>query len=180
MNLSAVGNSTNVSVDASSIAYLSCEMALYLRPVEDLNWLKNGVLITSADKYNISYSYGSGKGQFGGSESGASRLSTLAISDLHLIDSGIYTCSINNTGEAVDIQLDVVLGMSTNTVNIIMVYFMSLSEHFRKSWSYTLCSCTIHSYNCQRKRSGISRHPPWIPPYQNILNMSFQSIDTYI
>lgn len=92
------------------MAELTCEMSLYLRPDEDLQWFKDGELINGTERHNISYSYVSGKGQSGGRTTGPSRLTKLTISEPQLADSGVYTCAIRGTDQSEDIQLTIVQG----------------------------------------------------------------------
>ena len=94
-------NATDVS--------LSCEMSLYLRPDEDLQWFRGEQLITASnDRYTVSYTNGTDDmGQFGGESPGPSRVSTLIISEPQTSDSGTYTCAIRNTEHSQDIQLTV-------------------------------------------------------------------------
>ena len=85
-------------------------MSLYLRPDGDLQWFRDGELINATDvvRYAVSYSIGSGVGQFGGAVPQRSRVSTLRITEPQLSDSGTYTCAIRNTSHSQDIQLTVV------------------------------------------------------------------------
>ena len=111
VGLRVVGNQTNRLVhNESSVAELTCEMTLYLRPDEDLQWFKDGELINGTERHTISYSYGSGQGQSGGRTTGPSRLTTLNISEPQLADSGIYTCAIRDTDQSEDIQITIVQG----------------------------------------------------------------------
>ena len=88
---------------------MSCEMSLYLRPDEDLQWFKGGQLITGhSERLSIQFSDGTGPGQFGGDTVGQSRVSILVISQPQTSDSGTYTCAIRNTEHLQDIQLTVV------------------------------------------------------------------------
>ena len=100
-------NQVSVFDNATEVS-LSCEMFLYLRPDEDLQWFRGGQLITSGSgRHSITYTDGSGLGQFGGDELGSSRVSTLVISQLQTSDSGTYTCAIRNTQHSQDLQLTV-------------------------------------------------------------------------
>ena len=112
VDLQVVGNLSSITLynDTAEIA-LSCEMSLYLRPDEDLQWFENGELInatTEMENYTISYSYGSESGQFGGAGVGLSRVSTLVISQPS--DSATYTCAIRNTQLSHDINITVKTG----------------------------------------------------------------------
>ena len=88
---------------------MSCEMSLYLRPDEDLQWFRGGELIAgNSERLSIQFSDGTAQGQFGGHTLGQSRVSTLVISQPQTSDSGTYTCAIRNTEHSQDIQLTVV------------------------------------------------------------------------
>ena len=100
MEVSSFDNVTQVS--------LSCEMSLYLRPEEDLQWFRGGQLIAGdSGRLSLTYSAGTAQGQFGGDKVGLSRVSTLVISQPQTSDSGTYTCTIRNTSHSQDIQLTV-------------------------------------------------------------------------
>jgi hypothetical protein len=86
---------------------LSCEMSLYLRPDENLQWFRGGQQIINTDRHTITYTNGTGMGQFGEDTVGSSRISTLVISEPRLSDSGTYTCAIINTEHSQDIELTV-------------------------------------------------------------------------
>ena len=91
-------NVTNIS--------LSCEMSLYIHPDEQLQWFKGGqLIITDTERHSIAYTDGTKLGQFGGTRSGPSRVSTLVISEPQLSDTSTYTCAITNTEHSQDIQL---------------------------------------------------------------------------
>ena len=97
--VSTFDNTTQVS--------LSCEMSLYLRPDEDLQWFRDDQLISTSGRHSVSYTDGSGMGQIGGDTIGSSRVSTLVISQPETSDSGTYTCAIRNTQHSQNIQLAV-------------------------------------------------------------------------
>ena len=97
--VSTFNNATQVS--------LSCEMSLYLRPDEDLQWFRDDQLISTSGRHSISYTDGSGMGQIGGNAITSSRVSTLVISQPETSDSGTYTCAMRNTQHSQDIQLAV-------------------------------------------------------------------------
>ena len=100
MEVSSFDNVTQVS--------LSCEMSLYLRPEEDLQWFRGEQLIVGdSGRLSLTYSAGTAQGQFGGDTVGLSRVSTLVISQPQTSDSGTYTCTIRNTPHSQDIQLTV-------------------------------------------------------------------------
>ena len=87
---------------------LSCEMSLYLRPEEDLQWFRGGQLIAGdSGRLSLTYSAGTAQGQFGGDTVGLSQVSTLVISQPQTSDSGTYRCTIRNTSHSQDIQLTV-------------------------------------------------------------------------
>ena len=92
-------NVTNVS--------LCCEMSLYLRPDENLQWFRGGQQIMNTDRHTITYTDGTGIGHFGEDTVGSSRISTLVISEPRLSDSGTYTCAIINTEHSQDIELTI-------------------------------------------------------------------------
>ena len=94
-------NATNMS--------MSCEMSLYLRPDEDLQWFRGEEMISGdSERYTITYTDGTPMmGQFGGDSVGPSRLSTLVISQPQMSDSDRYTCAILNTDHRVEMQLTV-------------------------------------------------------------------------
>ena len=105
----------NLTVDVSEVhtfnnateIELSCEMSLYLRPDEDLQWFKNGELIVSGNnRYTITYTNGNRNlGQFGGESIGLTRVSRLVVSEPQLSDSGVYTCNIRDTNQWQSISL---------------------------------------------------------------------------
>ena len=97
-----------VIFDNATSVSLSCEMSLYLRPDEDLQWFRGGQLISNTnERYTITYSDGTEKGQFGNHTVGNSRVSSLVISQPQPSDSATYTCAIRNTEHSQDIQLTV-------------------------------------------------------------------------
>ena len=107
MNLGAYDSDISTFDNATGVS-LSCEMSLYLRPDEDLQWFRDGQSITSGSgRHSITYTDGSGEGQFGGNAIGSSRISTLVISQPQTTDSGTYTCAIRNTQHSQDIELAV-------------------------------------------------------------------------
>ena len=104
-----------VTYDNETQVELKCEMSLYLRPDDHLQWFRGGQLIASGtERYTITYSNGTSEppGQFGESTVGPSRVSTLTISEPQLADSGTYTCAIIDTDQAEDFQLTVQKGKS--------------------------------------------------------------------
>ena len=97
-----------VIFDNATSVSLSCEMSLYLRPDEDLQWFRGGQLISDTnERYTITYTDGTEEGQFGSDTIGNSRVSTLVISQPQPSDSANYTCAIRNTEQSQDIQLTV-------------------------------------------------------------------------
>ena len=106
---SAVNLTTNeqeiTTFDDEADVSLSCEMSLYLRPDEHLQWFRGEQLIMNSNRHTIIYSNGTGMGQFGGSVVGPSRVSTLIISEPELSDSGTYTCAIRDTEHSQDTGL---------------------------------------------------------------------------
>ena len=61
----------------------------------------------NTERHTITYTDGTGRGQFGEDDIGSSRVSTLVISGPKLSDSGTYTCAIINTEHLQDIELAV-------------------------------------------------------------------------
>ena len=92
--------------DNATEVELSCEMSLYLRPDEDLQWFKDGELIVTENRYDITYTDGSrNRGQFGGIALGLTRVSTLIISEPQQSDSATYNCAIQGTNQSQNIKL---------------------------------------------------------------------------
>ena len=107
MELASIETEISTFDNATGVS-LSCEMSLYLRPDEDLQWFRDGQSITSGSgRHSITYTDGSGEGQFGGDAIGSSRISTLVISQPQTTDSGTYTCAIRNTQHSQGIELAV-------------------------------------------------------------------------
>ena len=91
---------------------LGCEMTLYIRADEDLQWFRGSEMIASGtDRYTISYRNGSARAaQKGGDTFIPGRVSVLTISNPQLSDSGTYTCRLLGTEQSVDVQLSVERG----------------------------------------------------------------------
>ena len=107
MKLSAENLEVLTFDNATEVA-LSCEVSLYLHPDEDLQWFRGEQQIASdAAKHTITYTDGSGQGQFGENAIGTSRVSTLVISQPQMTDSATYTCAIRNTDQSHEIELTV-------------------------------------------------------------------------
>ena len=103
-------NVSNVTAyNSDSSVELECEMTLYVRADEDLQWFRGSEMIASRnDRYTISYRNGlTGAAQNGGNVTVPGRVSVLTISNPQLSDSGTYTCRILGTEQSTDVQLNV-------------------------------------------------------------------------
>ncbi len=113
MNL-ATNASTQVTVnDSENEVQLSCEMTLFIREDEDLQWFKDDLLIRSGtDRYTVTYKDGTpSASQKGGTRFVSGRVAVLTISNPVEDDSGQYTCALRGTEESIDFQLSVLPGM---------------------------------------------------------------------
>ena len=88
---------------------LECEMTLYIRPDEDLQWFRGSeMIVNGTNRYTISYRNGlAGAAQKGENVTIPGRVSVLTISNPQLSDSGTYNCRILGTEQSADIQLTV-------------------------------------------------------------------------
>ena len=88
---------------------LECEMTLFIRADQDLQWFRGSEMIASGtNRYTISYRNGSVRAaQNGGDTLIPGRVSVLTISNPQLSDSGTYSCRILGTEQSVDVQLSV-------------------------------------------------------------------------
>ena len=111
MNLQAIGSSVTARSNDSEVE-LRCEMTLYIRADEDLQWFNGSVMITSGtNRHTVSYRNGTaGAAQNGGTATIPGRVSVLTISNPQQSDSGTYSCRILGTKQSVDIQLNVQQG----------------------------------------------------------------------
>ena len=103
-------NVSNVTAHVSdSEVELECEMTLYIRADEDLQWFRGSEMIASGtNRYTVSYRNGlPGAAQNGGNVTIPGRISALTISSPQLSDSGTYTCRILGTEQSADVQLSV-------------------------------------------------------------------------
>ena len=93
-------------MDNASFVELSCDMSAYIRPDDQLQWFRDGEMITSGqDRRQITFMDGAGRGQFGGLTTQSSRVLVLTISNPILSDTGTYNCRVIGTTESVDIAL---------------------------------------------------------------------------
>ncbi len=102
---------TRVAVnDTESEVQLSCEMTLFIRVDEHLQWFKDGKLITSGtDRYTVTYRDGTpSASQKGGIQLLPGRVTVLTISNAEEDDSGTYTCAVAGTDQSIDFQFIVV------------------------------------------------------------------------
>ena len=103
-------NTTIAVKDSASEVELSCEMTLFIREDEDMQWFKEGQKITNGtNRHTITYRNGGDPlaAQNGGLDLIPGRVSVLAISNPVVEDSGPYTCALAGTDESVNIQLAV-------------------------------------------------------------------------
>ena len=100
---------TNVTVnDTESEVELSCEMTLFVREDEDLQWFRDGQMIENLGRHTVTYRDGtSSAAQRGGNAVIPGRVAVLTISNPVVEDSGTYTCEIAGTNESLDVQLSV-------------------------------------------------------------------------
>ena len=108
VNLQAtVSNVTSHTSDSK--VELGCEMTLFIRSDEDLQWFRGSEMIVSGTgRYTASYRNGlAGAAQNGGNVTVPGRVSVLTISYPQQSDSGTYTCRILGTEQSADVQLSV-------------------------------------------------------------------------
>ena len=88
---------------------LACEMTLYIRPDEDLQWFRGSeMIVNGTNRHTVSYHNGSVRAaQYGGDTLIPGRVSVLTISSPQQSDSGTYTCRILETEQSADVQLSV-------------------------------------------------------------------------
>ncbi len=90
-------------------------MSNYIRPDDQLQWFRDGEMITSGQaRRQITFMDGTELGQLGGLSTQSSRLSKLTISDPVSSDTGVYNCRVMGTTESVDLAL-IVQSLVTNT-----------------------------------------------------------------
>ena len=94
-------------MDNASFAELRCDMSDYIRSDEQLQWFRDGEMITSGQaRRHITFINGNAnQGQFGGLSTQSSRVSMLTISNPVSSDTGVYNCHVIGTTENVDIEL---------------------------------------------------------------------------
>ena len=111
VNLQTNVNNVTAHTSDSSVE-LECEMTLFVRADEDLQWFRGSEMIAGGtDRYAISYRNGlAGAAQNGDNMTVPGRVSVLTISNPQLSDSGTYTCRILGTEQSADIQLSVERG----------------------------------------------------------------------
>ncbi len=81
-------------------------MSNYIRPDDQLQWFRDGEMITSEQaRRQITFMDGTESGQLGGLVTQSSRLSMLTISNPVSSDTGTYNCRVMGTTESVDIAL---------------------------------------------------------------------------
>ena len=99
----------NITVnDTESEVELSCEMTLFVREDQDLQWFRDGQMIENSGRRTVAYRDGtSSAAQRGGSTNIPGREAVLTISNPVVEDSSTYTCKIAGTNESLDVQLSV-------------------------------------------------------------------------
>ena len=117
-NVTAHSNDTEVE--------LVCEMTLFIRPDEDLQWFRGSeMIVNGTGRHTVSYHNGSVRAaQYGGDTLIPGRVSVLTISSPRQSDSGTYTCRILGTEQSADVQLsveDVFPATSTLTVTAMAI-----------------------------------------------------------
>ncbi|XP_064396395.1 class II receptor tyrosine kinase-like isoform X3 [Halichondria panicea] len=114
LTLTAINSSVTI-LDNASFVELRCDMSNYIRPDDQLQWFRDGEMITSGkDRRQITFMNGNAnQGQFGDLSTQSSRVSMLTISNPILSDTGTYNCRVIGTTESVDIELLVQSSEST-------------------------------------------------------------------
>ena len=105
-------------LDNASFVELRCDMSDYIQPDDQLQWFRNGEMITSGQaRRQITFMNGTARlGQFGGFSPQSSRVSMLTISNPVLNDTGTYNCRVMDTTESVSIELLVQLSSGENNL----------------------------------------------------------------
>ncbi len=108
-------------LDNASFVELSCDMSDYIRPDDQLQWFRDGEMITSGQaRQQITFKNGNAnQGQLGGLSTQSSRVSVLTISNPILSDTGTYNCRVIGTTESVDIELLVQSSGENNYMHIL-------------------------------------------------------------
>ncbi|XP_064396377.1 uncharacterized protein LOC135343303 isoform X2 [Halichondria panicea] len=106
LTLTAINSSVTI-LDNASFVELRCDMSDYIRPDDQLQWFRDGEMITSGQaRRQITVMNGNAdQGQFGGLSTQSSRVSVLTISNPVLNDTGTYNCHVMGTTESVSIEL---------------------------------------------------------------------------
>ncbi len=96
-------------------------MSDYIRPDDQLQWFRDGEMITSGQaRQQITFKNGNAnQGQLGGLSTQSSRVSVLTISNPILSDTGTYNCRVIGTTESVDIELLVQSSGENNYMHIL-------------------------------------------------------------
>ncbi len=105
VTLTAINSNVTI-LDNASFVELSCDMSNYIRPDDQLQWFRDGKMITSGQaRRQITFMDGTESGQLGGLVTQSLRVSMLTISNPVLSDTGPYNCRVMGTTESVDIAL---------------------------------------------------------------------------
>lgn len=95
---------------------ISCEMKGYIHPDSSFRWRREGnVLTNTSEKYTITYIEGNNNSaRNGGADLVNSRFSALTIMNVDDSDIGEYTCFVEGTEVAADVQLRIGAVQATN------------------------------------------------------------------
>ena len=145
-------------LDNASFVELRCDMSDYIRPDDQLQWFRNGEMITSGQaRRQITFMNGTGQGQLGGFSTQSLRISMLTISNPVLSDTGTYNCRVMGTTESVDIELILqISAMPTNTSPETPILTIALGVTI--GGLVLLLILSVISTVCVAKRKSLKQH----------------------
>ncbi len=135
-------------------------MSNYIRPDDQLQWFRDGEMITSGQgRRQITFMNGiANQGQLGGLSTQSSRVSVLTISNPILNDTGTYNCRVMGTTESVDIAL-IVQSLTTNTPSkTTQTPILTIALGVTIGGLVLLLILSVISTVCVAKRKSLKQH----------------------